>query len=268
MCLSCVNTFLVVIHSHYDVKPYRKAFHDRNHPLQALCLALLTWTVLTILFGLSSFYLPIDDLGILYYIGQEMSTLASLNRSRIVTDFKEIYPPDLSMSITPDAITANQAFPICFPAPKFLMPLFKSPEPVVDETMSEIDEIKKATMHSMDSHIPSSDIMDSFLRSFNPLTSTESTNTEINTLDIRMEDIWSSLLGFPVDPNCLIRIDQSMTSLLDSTIVNDGDSKVEMDEISKHRILCSNFVEFQFLCFSVHFFIDFPIGFYIEILIH
>ena len=230
-----------IISCHYDVHPYRDAFYRRNSPCYLLCCSFLIVLLLTILSGLL-FTSSSDNIdpGLSDNFVTNLASLFKLDRTTIVTDTKEIYPSDLKFSISPHKITANKPFPICIKAPKFLMPLLQTPTNNAlnqkKHASSNIDEIKKAHENLEEDMFKKR--AKNWLKA--PAFFKDDQNSKLQDLeddpllDIKIEEMWQSFIGYRLDPECFIRIDPSSSKIL---------KRLERDnvDLSTHQnIICSD----------------------------
>ena len=227
---------------HYDVQPYRDAFHRRNRPCHLLCFAFLLLFALTIVSGLMlSSSSDLSTSPVMDTLLNDLLKLTELNRSTILTDTKNIFAPDLQLTVTHNRITANKQFPLCFAAPHFLMPLLQtqSKDTIQSNDNTDIDSIRKSYYDMSEDFLLNKDWLKppSFFGDDNAHKNNDM--SEDPFADMRIEDLWKSLIGYELDPQCFIRIDQSSNEILrkmESANVEPSERQQMMCS-SKHNVL-------------------------------
>eukprot|EP01084_Bolivina_argentea_P065015 118522_1 len=207
---------------HYSVQPYRDAFHGRNRPHYLLCYSFLLLFALSHIWFMYMFRSSCDSCKII----DDLFSFTQINRTTILTDTKKIYPTNLTLSIQPYKITSNKPFPICFAAPQFLMPLLqtKSMDNIGNctDTSSKKDWLK--------------------LPSFFGGNNNENNDNKCKTIEfdiddpfanMRSEDLWQSVLGYQLDPQCIIRIDTSANAILKKM------ENANIEPSQTHQMLCN-----------------------------
>ena len=228
---------------HYDVHPYRDAFYKRNRPCYLLSCTFFYLLILTILSGLlytSSSNGDDINSGLSDNFVNNLSSLFRLNRTTIIKDIKNIYPSDLELSISRNQITANQPFPICIAAPKFLMPILQSPS--LDDlnknknkhaSSSNIDDIKKA--HDTLGEDMFKKRANNWLKAPSFFKDDKLQNLEDDPLlDLKIEEMWHSVIGYRLDPQCFIRIDPSSSQIINRL------KEADVDPSTFQTVICSD----------------------------